>query len=50
VELLKKGVGLETVAVLLGQSSLKITQKHYAPWVKSRQDILEAGVMKAWPS
>ncbi len=35
-------------SVLLGHSSLKITEKHYAPWVKARQEQLEAAVRKAW--
>jgi integrase/recombinase XerD len=34
VGLLEKGVSLETVSSLLGHQSLKITQKHYSPWVK----------------
>lgn len=48
VELLKKGVGLETVSILLGHSSLTITERHYRPWVKSLQDKLEKEVASAW--
>lgn len=48
VSLLQSGVSLETVSILLGHSSLKITERHYAPWVKSRQIALEEAVMKAW--
>jgi hypothetical protein len=48
VELLLKGVPIEQLSVLLGHSSLKITEKHYSPWVKARQDQLEAAVRKAW--
>ena len=48
VELLLKGVPIEQVSILLGHSSLKITEKHYSPWVKARQDQLEAAVRKAW--
>src|SRR5262249_31640544 len=48
VELLLKGVPIEQVSILLGHSSLKITEKHYAPWVKARQEQLEAAVRKAW--
>jgi len=47
VDLLSKGVPLETVAVLLG-NSLKVAERHYAPWVKSRQISLEAAVAKIW--
>ena len=35
VELLKTGVPIERVSILLGHSSVKITEKHYNPW-KSR--------------
>ena len=45
---LAKGIPLDTVSILLGHSSIRITEKHYAPWVKSRQDMLEAAVMKTW--
>jgi len=48
VELLKKGVSIEEVSVLLGHQSEKVTRKHYSPWVKDRQDILEQHVMKSW--
>jgi len=48
VSLLQKGVGLETVSILLGHTSIKTTQKHYAPWVKARQDALDAAVRGTW--
>lgn len=47
VDLLRNGVSLENVAVLLG-NSVKIAERHYAPWVKSRQDALEKEIEKAW--
>jgi hypothetical protein len=47
VRLLEKGVPLETVAVLLG-NTMQVCQKHYAPWVKSRQTALEAAVKATW--
>lgn len=49
VELLKHGVALETVSMLLGHASIKVTEKHYKPWVKTLQDKLESEAMKAWP-
>jgi len=49
VELLLAGVPLDQVSILLGHSSIKITEKSYAPWVKARQEQLEAAVMTAWP-
>ena len=48
VELLKKGVSLETVSILLGHSSVRITERHYRPWVKTLQDNLEKEVARAW--
>lgn len=48
VELLLAGVPLERVAVLLGHQSVKITEKHYSPWVEARQAQLEADLAAAW--
>ncbi len=48
VELLLAGVPIDQVSVLLGHSSVKITEKSYSPWVKARQEQLEAAVMKTW--
>lgn len=48
VSLLEKGVSLEHVSVLLGHSSVKITERHYKPWVKTLQSRLEEEVKKAW--
>jgi len=47
VELLLAGVSLEKVAALLG-NSVKIVEKHYAPWVAARQDQLEEAVKASW--
>lgn len=47
--LLAKGVSIETVAVLLGNSP-GIVLKHYSPWVRSRQLALEKAVRQSWPS
>jgi integrase/recombinase XerD len=48
VRLLRAGVPLEDVSVLLGHSSLQITEKHYAPWVQERQTRLEELVHRTW--
>lgn len=48
VELLLAGVPLERVSVLLGHASIRVTEKHYAPWVKARQDQAEADVRCTW--
>lgn len=50
VELLTKGVPLENVSVLLGHSSIKVTERHYRPWVRSLQRLLEEQVTAAWGS
>ena len=50
VELLKKGVPMEEVSVLLGHSSVRITERHYASWVQARQEILKSHVAKTWGS
>lgn len=48
VELLLKGVPIDQVSVLLGHSSVRITEQHYAPWVKARQERLEELVQASW--
>ena len=48
VELLLAGATLETVSILLGHSSVKITEKHYKPWVRSLQRKLEDDVKRTW--
>jgi integrase len=48
VELLLAGVPIERVSVLLGHQSVRITEKHYAPWVRARQEQLEADLTNAW--
>lgn len=47
VDLLQRGVSLESVSRLLGHQSIKITEKHYSPWVKTRQEALEKEVFAA---
>ena len=42
VDLLQRGVPLEEVSKLLGHSSTKVTEKHYAPWIKGRQERLDS--------
>jgi integrase/recombinase XerD len=49
-ELLMAGTPLDRVSVLLGHQSVKVTERHYAPWVKGRQERLEADVKHAWPA
>jgi predicted nucleic acid-binding protein len=48
VELLLSGVPIDQVSLLLGHSSVKVTEKHYAPFVKARQAQLESSVKLSW--
>jgi len=48
VELLLAGVPLERVSVLLGHQSVRIKERHYNAWVRSRQDQLEQDLRRAW--
>ncbi len=48
VELLNRGVPIDRVSLLLGHSSVKITEKHYAPFVRERQQQLEHYARLAW--
>jgi integrase len=50
VSLLENGVPIEDVAILLGHQDIRVTQKHYSPWVRSRQLRLEEHVRSAWKS
>lgn len=45
--LLLKGVSIENVAVLLG-NTVRVCERHYAPWIKSRQLALETAVQSTW--
>ena len=46
--LLQDGTSIETVAVLLGHTSSKVTARFYIHWVKGRQERLEEEVEKSW--
>lgn len=48
VELLLRGATLDQIALLLGHSSVKITEKHYAPFCRERQVQLAATAKLAW--
>jgi integrase/recombinase XerD len=48
VKLLERGTSIESVSVLLGHKSIRITEKHYSPWVRSRQEALEVEMKNAW--
>jgi integrase len=48
VELLLAGVPMDQVSLLLGHSSVKITERHYTPFCKARQQQLTVSVKMAW--
>lgn len=48
VGLLQARAPMERVSVLLGQSSIKVTERSYSPWVRARQEQLEADVRRSW--
>jgi hypothetical protein len=39
---------MDRVSVLLGHSSIKVTEKRWSPWVRARQEQLEADVRRSW--
>jgi integrase/recombinase XerD len=46
-KLLLAGTDIKNVSTLLGHTSVEMTEKHYAPWIKARQESLEAEVKRA---
>lgn len=48
VEALLSGVLIDEVSVLLGHTSVLMTEKHYLPWVPARQERLSDAVKKTW--
>jgi integrase/recombinase XerD len=48
IEQLLSGTPLDQVSVLLGHSSIKVTERHYAPWVKARQELMGESVVRSW--
>ena len=47
VEMLLAGVSLDKVSRLLCHSSVRMTEEHYAPWVRAREQQLEEEAIKA---
>jgi integrase len=47
-QLLLEGVPLERVSILFGHQSIKITERHYSPWIRERQQQAEADVKRTW--
>ncbi len=49
-EYLNAGVPIETVSLLLGHASVKVTEKHYAKFNRARQERIDEIVRVAWKS
>jgi integrase/recombinase XerD len=47
VEMLLSGMSLEDVSKLLTHKSIRVTERYYAPWIKSRQEQLDEKVIAA---
>jgi integrase/recombinase XerD len=48
IELFQAGVPIERVSMLLGHQSVRVTEKHYNAWTRSRQEQAKADVRRAW--
>jgi integrase/recombinase XerD len=48
VEMLKHDVDIRKVSRFLGHTSVRTTEKYYAPWNKAQQEILDDDVRGAW--
>jgi hypothetical protein len=45
-----RGPSIEEVAIVLGHSNIKVTHKHFNPWLPARQRQLEISVERTWAS
>ena len=48
VDLLLRGVPLDQVSILLGHTSVKVTEKHYLAFVAARREQIANSVRRAW--
>jgi len=48
VNLLLKGIPMHDVSLLLGHTSIKTTERHYAPFVQARADQLDENLRSTW--
>lgn len=48
VESLNAGIPIERVSMLLGHTTILTTQKHYLPWVKSRQEAVKEDLQRIY--
>jgi len=48
VDLLLRGVPLDQISILLGHSSVKVTERHYLAFVAARREQIADSVRRAW--
>lgn len=48
VDLLQNGTDIKHVSMLLGHESVLTTEEHYSAWIQSRQEALNADVLRAY--
>ena len=48
VECLIGGIDIKKVSMMLGHSSIAITERHYLPWVQARQTDLDESMRRMW--
>ncbi len=48
VDLLAKGVDPKTVSLLLGHSSVTVTEKFYSAWINTRQAAMSETLRRSW--
>jgi len=48
VSMLERGVPIGDVSKALGHESIRTTEKHYAAWMKGRQDRLDKLIVASW--
>jgi integrase len=46
--MLKHNVDIRKVSRFLGHTSVRTTEKYYAPWNKAQQEILDDDIRGAW--
>jgi integrase len=48
VEAILSEMPVQRVSEILGHSSIRVTEKHYLPWVRARQKQLNDAVVESW--
>ncbi len=43
-----KAIPIERISTLLGHASVKVTQRHYAPWTRALQEQTDSDLERTW--